>query len=312
MAGPRILFLSINFSQPTGGVRTLYRHVGVLRKHGYQASILQAGGTGEPFFEVDVPLINLDPSFQLQADDIIVIPEDRNEIYRQVAALPVKKIVFCQNHHYVFAGLGEGIDFSAYGVQTVVASSQKIAEFLEQNFAMTDVPVIRYGIDPVLYHPETKKHQIAYMPRKLGIQSDFIRQSFRHRYPDYSDLEWVRVENMQEKEAARHLRESALFLSLNRMEGFGLPPIEAMASGCLVIGFTGQGGDEYADDMNGFWCGQEDLQRCAERVAEAVAVLDDETATAARIAAGQKTAEYYSMENMEADLLGFWKSQIQG
>lgn len=283
----------------------------MLRRHGYAASILQAGGSGEPFFDVDVPLINLDPTFQLRAEDILVIPEDRNDIFRQVANLPVRKIVFCQNHHYAFAGLGEGADFASYGVDTVIASSQKIREFLEQNYGFESVPVIRYGIDPALYFPEQKKHQIAYMPRKLPLQADFIRQSFRLRYPEYRDLEWVRVENVQETEAARHLRESALFLCLSRMEGFGLPPIEAMAAEALVVGFTGQGGDEYANDLNGFWCGQEDVRRCVERLAEAVEILrEDGPPKSARIAAGKETAATYSMTNMESDLLSFWKAQL--
>lgn len=311
MARPRILYLSINFSQPTGGVRTAYRHVGLLHRHGFDAHILQAGGAAKPFFEVDVPLINLDGSFQLRADDILVVPEDRGEIYRQIAPLNVRKMVFCQNHHYVFSGLGDGRSFSDYGVGTVIASSRKIAEFLEQNFAMTDVPVIRYGIDAALYHPEPKLRQIAYMPRKLPLVDEFIRQSFRRRFPLYRDVAWVRIVDMQETEAARLLRQSALFLSLSRMEGFGLPPVEAMASECIVVGFTGQGGDEYATPENGFWLPQEDAKGCVEALAEAAGMIDrDAERTAAMRAAGVATAARYSMAEMEADLLRFWKAQV--
>ena len=41
------------------------------------------------------------------------------------------------------------------------------------------------------------------------------------------------------------MKESILFLSFNHREGFGLPPAEAMACGCYVIGYHGQGGKEY-------------------------------------------------------------------
>jgi len=36
-----------------------------------------------------------------------------------------------------------------------------------------------------------------------------------------------------------------LFMSTGFPEGFGLPPLEAMASGCVPVGFTGFGGWEY-------------------------------------------------------------------
>ena len=41
------------------------------------------------------------------------------------------------------------------------------------------------------------------------------------------------------------LRESQVFLSFGHPEGFGLPPAEALACGCLVIGYHGGGGREY-------------------------------------------------------------------
>ncbi len=55
----------------------------------------------------------------------------------------------------------------------------------------------------------------------------------------------VRIERMSEAEVAAALRTSYLFLSMNRADGFGLPPAEAIASGCRVIGFHGMGGREF-------------------------------------------------------------------
>jgi glycosyltransferase involved in cell wall biosynthesis len=52
------------------------------------------------------------------------------------------------------------------------------------------------------------------------------------------------LEGRPEAEVADRLREAVLFVSLSRAEGFGLPPAEALACGCHVIGFHGMGGRE--------------------------------------------------------------------
>ncbi len=50
------------------------------------------------------------------------------------------------------------------------------------------------------------------------------------------------LEGRPEGDVATQLRKSVLFISLSKAEGFGLPPAEAMACGCHVIGFHGMGG----------------------------------------------------------------------
>ncbi|OIH83329.1 hypothetical protein BLJ79_14605 [Arthrobacter sp. UCD-GKA] len=43
------------------------------------------------------------------------------------------------------------------------------------------------------------------------------------------------------------LRRSSIFMSLSDRDGFGLPPAEAMATGCFVVGYAGGGGNEFFD-----------------------------------------------------------------
>ena len=45
---------------------------------------------------------------------------------------------------------------------------------------------------------------------------------------------------------AQELREALLFLSCGHPEGFGLPLAEAIASGCLIVGYHGLGGRDFA------------------------------------------------------------------
>ena len=41
------------------------------------------------------------------------------------------------------------------------------------------------------------------------------------------------------------MQKSKIFLSFSELEGFGLPPVEAVLCGNSVIGYTGEAGKEY-------------------------------------------------------------------
>ena len=73
-----------------------------------------------------------------------------------------------------------------------------------------------------------------------------VVQLLRHRgtldgYP------LVAIDGQPEAAVARVLGECLLFLSFGTPEGFGLPPLEAMACGCVAVGYHGRGGREYWD-----------------------------------------------------------------
>ncbi len=64
--------------------------------------------------------------------------------------------------------------------------------------------------------------------------------------------------NSNEKEFAMELHNSDIFIAHSYPEGFNLPPLEAMALGTVVIGYTGGGGSDF---MN---CGDRDNCLIAE------------------------------------------------
>jgi len=51
---------------------------------------------------------------------------------------------------------------------------------------------------------------------------------------------------LPQHQLAEHFRAARFYLSLDAMEGFGLPMLEAMASGCAVAGWDSGGNREYA------------------------------------------------------------------
>jgi glycosyltransferase involved in cell wall biosynthesis len=68
----------------------------------------------------------------------------------------------------------------------------------------------------------------------------------------------VPIDGMTRQQCADVLRQSAVFASFSHLEGLGLPPLEAAACGCIVAGFTGGGGQDYATPSNGFWVDEGD------------------------------------------------------
>ena len=53
------------------------------------------------------------------------------------------------------------------------------------------------------------------------------------------------LHNLSNKEFISSIKESRIFLSFSYLEGLGLPPVEAALAGNQVIGYTGEGGNEY-------------------------------------------------------------------
>ena len=55
----------------------------------------------------------------------------------------------------------------------------------------------------------------------------------------------VTISGLTEKELLNLFSESSIFLSFSELEGCPAPPLEAAFSGNLVVGYTGEGADEY-------------------------------------------------------------------
>ena len=304
----RILYCSYDLGKPSGGVRTLWRHVAMLRRHGYEAFVLMWSPLcGQTWFNEDVPLLSFDRTFSARGDDIFVIPEEAHHILATLATSSGKKVVFCQNHFYIAAGLHGARDYSAYGVSEIFASSDVIAEFLIREGHCEVAPVVHYSIDHRLFRPMEKQMAIAFMPRKIPQVGRMIRQRFSERFPQ-SEPQWIEIDKQSESDTAQALARAAIFLSLSQNEGFGLPPIEAMACGCLVVGFHGQGGLEYARPDNGIWRPEGDADGCARALGRAIALLEHDPDAAKRFTEnGRRTAARYTLERQERELLEYWR-----
>jgi glycosyltransferase involved in cell wall biosynthesis len=127
------------------------------------------------------------------------------------------------------------------------------------------LPVCHAGLT---YNPD-KKLQIALMPRKRREEAQILA-TLIERHPDLVGIPLVVIDQVPDETAHRLIRDSLIFLSLSQWEGFGLPPAEAMATGSLVIGYTGVGGEEFFTAETGFPIPDGDIVAFVDQIARVV------------------------------------------
>ncbi len=267
----QIIFFCPPATVINGGIKFIFRMAEVLRAQGHDAVILEEHERRPTWFATPaVPVVG-QSVLQPNPNQIYVLPEDQTHMLAPLKDWPQRKIVYIQNHFY--AGFGEGAaSYADYGVTDIFCSSRTILDYARQRHPSLASHLIAYGIDVSMFHPAAaRQDRIAFMPRKRPIEIGYIRDMFRFLYPAYRSWQWQELSNRDEKEVAQAMSEAKVFLSLSRLEGFGLTPLEAMAGGCVVAGFTGIAGREYANEANGFWAEEDDFPTC---IAQLKAALD--------------------------------------
>ncbi|MGJ1412123.1 glycosyltransferase [Sphingobacterium thalpophilum] len=261
----------------TGGVKQMYRQVEILNDNGFNAQILHKWyGRKEKWLD-SAPPISYSPyifkkikyhstpkklnifrsivlfffkliSPKIKDNSILVFPEFYGLNSYQIAP-NIPRVIFNQNCYYTFDHSrtfelknNTYTNKRTLGIITVSEDSKK---YLKSVFPDSSIHKLRLGINNKLFfYTGEKRRQICFMPRKLSDDVSQVVNILKLKGIDDS-WELVPIENKTEKEVAQIMQESAIFLSFNHREGFGLPPVEAMACGCIVIGYKGRGGIEY-------------------------------------------------------------------
>lgn len=301
---------------PSGGIRKLYRHVDVLAAHGYPAVIAHhQPGFRVAWFANDTP-IAYPPECYPSSDDLLVCTEIHSwDICAQTPG--VAKVVFNQNAYQTFMWqtdqfAGDPAPYQRPEVRATIVVSEDNRDYLRHAFPNHGVYRIRYSIDPQLFHFESRKlRRMAYMPRKVPADAVQVLGILESRGV-LSGWEVVKIEGKSEAETAAILRESAVFLSFATEEGWSLPPMEAMACGCVVIGYHGRGGREYFTAERGFPIAKDDVVGFAAAVERVLADLARDPAPLAGMArrASEFVVARYTPAVEEADILEAWRQIV--
>lgn len=257
----KIYFLTPDLGVPSGGPKVIYQTVDMLNEMGYNAFIMHK----QRYFRCkyakslkNLKYVYLEDSQYIDPEDILVIPEPDVLVMDAILNLKCKKVVFNQNWAYTYAQFrqlknSEKVKYQQLGFHDVLTVTEKIKDFLE--FSMGE------DLNIGVMHPylsnnfkakplKDKVHRIAFMPRK---NHDKFQEIFSTLYAKSKDeIVWEQIDNKSEEQVAQILNDCTMFLALGYPEGLSLPPLEAMKSGCVVLGYSGYGGLEYMVGDIGF------------------------------------------------------------
>jgi hypothetical protein len=298
----RIVFLNPNPRHLiSGGVKTVYRHVEMLTELGFEACVFQPDGRPEWLKTSASVLTNLQPPAR---DEILVFPENATGWIAELAqgASAARKVLFCQNQYYMFDSAIPPERYHAAGFSRIICPGEIAKGFLARVFHLDDVAVVPYHIDQEVFFPRAKSPRIALMPHKLPRQAVLMQETLHTKYPRLKAVPWEAIDNTTEEQTANLLGRSTVYLSLSSMESFGLVPLEAMASHCIVVGFHGYGGMEYASPKNGYWFSPDQLEEVVDALASVIDRLErgDEALDDMRTAGVETVGRYTRAETKAA------------
>jgi len=248
--------------------------------------------------------------------DTFVIPEDYSLALNSLRHVECGKILFCQNHYCIYQGLTPGQSWTDFGIQDYMAASQPIRDTLRGWFGI-EATVVRPAIDDLFFAdqpaPIAQPLNIAVMPRKrtedLCLLQGLLATAMQQKHA--GPIQWRPIDDLQRPQVAEILKSCPIYIAISYHEGLGLPSLEAMAAGCLIIGYRGGGGLDYATEDNGLWVPDDDPLLLAEKLREVLSRLGEASylRTIQQIRqSGQATARRYSSQAQEAALLAFWRS----
>jgi len=235
---------------PSGGIKLLYHHVNLLRKHNFDAYILHINtGFRLNWFSNSVPVVYLDENLPIAPGDVVVIPEGGPQIMERFKELSLRKVVIALSYHYIFNHMKMGQNWKDFDINTVITPSKIIADFVQWSMGIKNVILFRDSIDHTLFTcvPHQKRLQIAYLGRK-DTHTPLIEKILKSKDKAFYGLEFVKIENMPVHEYANIFKQSHLYLTTSPLEGRNLSILEAMACGCICVGYHGVGAREYIID----------------------------------------------------------------
>jgi len=266
------------------------------------------------WFENKVPIVYFSDSPRIEPNDTVVIPEGFPRVIKQFKPLQIKKVVISLSFAYIFDSMPLGENWKDYGINWVMTTNDVIKDLIQWSMGIENVHIIASSIDPDIFHynQDTKTQQVAYIKRKDTL-SPIVEKILKSRDVSFHELDFIAIENLKLQDYAQVLRKSKIYLATSISEGFPRSIVEAMACGCLCIGFDGVGGKDFivesGDRQNFVLAESMNLIDLSQKLAELLEKdkRKDPAVDAIRQNALVTTASF-SPDLEKKSLLEFWKT----
>lgn len=269
----------------------------------------------------------------LQTGDLWLVPEGWVNALTPGLQAGARCVNYVQNWAYLFSALPEGVTWDRLPVE-FLSVSQTVGWYVEQA-TRRPAPVLRPGIDLSRFRPPKAKPDgpvnIAWMPRKNKALARQIHDLYASRNPQ-ADVRWTAIEGLDADGVARALADAHVFLATGFPEGCPLPPLEAMASGCMCVGFSGFGGWDYMRQAcplvnfqpwwplrevdwggNGLWSADADVMDAMVNLEWAVKwCAEGDPLLGPCLEAAQQTARAYGEDAQRKRVLEIWDAYERG
>jgi len=244
-----IIYICPARPHPVGGIKVIYRHSELLNQLGYDSSVYHPE---DPNFQAQwfSHKIRRHTSNYFNANSsILVIPEVWIHQFSKICTdNGLRYANFIQNAYLTVDGVSRLPDHGRAAFENsslILSISEDTSDIISLTYPSVGSKIVRLlpSIGPDFRPSNDKRKTITYMPRRLSRHSKILI----HMLSQHINKDWeiVAIENKTENEVAELLSHSSIFLSFSDLEGFGLPPIEAAFAGNLVVGYSGQGGNEF-------------------------------------------------------------------
>lgn len=261
--------------RPTGGNKICYRHVELLNRLGIDSAILHPSSSFRfPQLSHQPPIVGFD-TVRLAANDVLVLPEDLGPIHLNIAP-NIPRIVFNQGANNMFKKYSLMDDRPlVHQLKSVVGCftvSDENTRYLSFAFPRLNLERLILSLDLDLFDGgdrSQKQREISFISGKNSADVIQVVNLLRMRGV-CKGWRFTPIHGMSEREVADTMRRSALFLSFGHPEGICLANLEAMASGCKLIGYSGVGAREYFGESLAYEIPVGDIQHFVESVERSV------------------------------------------
>lgn len=232
--------------KPVGGIKVAYQHCLILNELGFNATPVRLGKYEGNFFHYPIKTVHIsEVENTFSENDILVCPEI---CPKQALKYSVpKKVLFAQNwtqlyERNLFKGEALETSYQDAGFDAVMCCSPYLVQFLNKEPAGS-VAVVNNYIDQRKFKENAAiriKNRVLALPRK---NPDDLKKIVNLLKQD--NIDFVFADGLTEDQIITEYQKADIFLATGYPEGFGLPPLEAMACGAVVVGFTGGAASEF-------------------------------------------------------------------